>query len=128
MLPIRQGISQSCSTIVPLLADSLLHEQHRRSIARAYKTQEFFCTQARRRGTHRLGFLNANLGTWEQFELVGDGPSAEQPWSRAPVALRSRRLPQVPSRTQYVLQEALETDACCLSCTQIVKHKACSYE
>ncbi len=52
--------------------------------------------QARRRGTQRLGFYNTNLGTWEQFELV-ESADADQPWSRTSVALRSRRLPQVPT-------------------------------
>ena len=51
-------------------------------------------SQARRRGAQRLGFHNTNLGTWEQFELV-DSAAVDPPWSRTPVALRSRRLPQV---------------------------------
>jgi len=49
--------------------------------------------QARRRGGDRLGFSNANLGTWEQWELAAGGPEA--PWARLRVSLRSRRLPQV---------------------------------
>jgi hypothetical protein len=49
--------------------------------------------QARRRGGGRLGFSNANLGTWEQWELAAGGPEA--PWARLRVSLRSRRLPQV---------------------------------
>ena len=51
--------------------------------------------QARRRGPQRLGFFSSNLGTWEQFQLAGDGLPTEQPWSRATVTLRSRRLSQV---------------------------------
>ncbi|KAK9821433.1 hypothetical protein WJX81_005093 [Elliptochloris bilobata] len=48
--------------------------------------------QARRRGAGRLGFSNANLGTWEQWELVAGDPAA--PWSRLRLSFRSRRLPQ----------------------------------
>lgn len=49
--------------------------------------------QARRHGTRRLGFSNANLGVWEQWEPVAGDPGP--PWARLRLSFCNRQLPQV---------------------------------
>ena len=51
--------------------------------------------QPRRKFPHRLVFFNSKLGVWEQWEVVGEELDGGRPWSRAPLRLRSRRLPHV---------------------------------
>lgn len=55
--------------------------------------------QARKRSP-RLVFFNTNIGTWEQWELAGEGEEGgaaedEAPWAVKAVTLKHRRLPQV---------------------------------
>lgn len=83
--------------------------------------------QARRRGAGRLGFSNANLGTWEQWELVAGDPTP--PWARLRLSLRSRRLPQVGAVHQLkdmfiaALQRAL-----CRNCLNAMLHVLTTFQ
>jgi hypothetical protein len=58
--------------------------------------------QARRRGAHRVAFFSANLGTWEQWEILDINTLETASWSNSMVTIRNRRMPTCELSVQLV--------------------------
>lgn len=58
--------------------------------------------QARRKGPQRIAFFSANLGTWEQWEVMEMSQIEREAWNKANVTLRNRRMPTCELNVQMI--------------------------